>query len=140
VDAGAADLAAGAQRRDDHLISLPSAGGRALPSRWRAARSRGGGRHGLPLPESAKGLGFCPWRGGRRARRLPPPWALGPGPTVSFPQEFSIQPAQPDLESISFPGVSQLQLKPHPAKKHIKKCSSNKLRPLKCRSTMFTIT
>jgi hypothetical protein len=26
VDAGAADLAAGAQRRDDHLVSLPAAG------------------------------------------------------------------------------------------------------------------
>jgi len=30
VDAGAADLAAGAQRRDDHLVALPRAGGPAL--------------------------------------------------------------------------------------------------------------
>ena len=30
VDAGAADLASGAQRRDDHLVALPRAGGPAL--------------------------------------------------------------------------------------------------------------
>ena len=46
VDAGAADLAAGAQRRDDHLVALPPAGGRAL-SGQRAAR-RGDGRHCFP--------------------------------------------------------------------------------------------
>ena len=46
VDAGAADLAAGAQWRDDHLVALPHAGGRAL-SRQRAAR-RGDGRHCFP--------------------------------------------------------------------------------------------
>jgi hypothetical protein len=53
VDAGAADLAAGAQRRDDHLVALPAAGGRALP-RLRGAR-RGDGRHGLPESASARG-------------------------------------------------------------------------------------
>jgi len=46
VDAGAADLAAGAQWRDDHLVALPHTGGRAL-SRQRAAR-RGDGRHCFP--------------------------------------------------------------------------------------------
>ena len=46
VDAGAADLAASAQRRDDHLVALPPAGGRAL-SGQRAAR-RGDGRHCFP--------------------------------------------------------------------------------------------
>lgn len=55
VDAGAADLAAGAQRRDDHLVALPPAGGRALP-RLRGAR-RGDGRHSFPLPSLSAGDG-----------------------------------------------------------------------------------
>jgi hypothetical protein len=48
-----------------------------------------------PLPESARGLGFCPWCGGAAAGglvdyHLPGPWADRSG--------FSIQPAQPDLD------------------------------------------
>jgi hypothetical protein len=59
VDAGAADLVAGAQRSDDELVSLPPAGGLPLPRRPPGGRCGGGGdgRRHFPLHLLSSGEG-----------------------------------------------------------------------------------